>query len=78
MTTVQETMDQIEAQSDYVSGSLIVKNADDRGLVLKWLILSGSVAERKELFVELNQDESYLDITKRTTISTVEVEPAGN
>ena len=78
MATVQETMDQIEAQADYVSGSLIVKNADDRGLVLKWLILSGSVAERKELFVELNQDESYLDITKRTTISTVEVEPAGN
>ena len=78
MVTVQETMDQIEAQSDYVSGSLIVKNADDRGLVLKWLILSGSVAERKELFVELNEDESYLDITKRTALSTIEVEPAGN
>ena len=78
MATVQETMDQIEAQSDYVSGSLIVKNVDDRGLVLKWLILSGSVAERKELFVELNEDESYLDVTKRNAISTIEVEPAGN
>ena len=78
MVTVQETMNQIESLADYVSGSLIVKNGDDRGVVLKWLISSGNVAERKELFVELNEEESYLDITKRTAISTVEVEPAGN
>ena len=77
MVTVQEKIDEIEGGANYVTNSLILKSHDDRGLVLKWLEQDTGVAERKELFIELNEDESHMAVEKRTAINSIEVEPAG-
>jgi len=42
---------------------------------MKWLEQFEGVAERKELFIELNEDESHLDVEERTALNQVEVEP---
>jgi hypothetical protein len=76
MVTVQEKMDEIENGVNYVNGSLVIKSYDDRGVVLKWLEQSAGVAERKKLFIELNEDESNLALEKRTAINFIEIEPA--
>ncbi len=75
MVTVQEKMDTIEAGPNYVSGSLIIKSSDDRGVVLKWLEQSNGVAERKEHFIQLDEDESNLPLEERTAINDIEIEP---
>jgi len=75
MSTVQDKINEIENQANYVNGSLIIKSYDDRGLVMKWLEQDFGVAERKELFIELNEDDSHLDVEERTAVSQIEVEP---
>lgn len=77
MTTVQEMINLIESQQNYVLGSLIIKNYDDRGLVLKWLIKNNDIAERKEIFVQLNEDESHIDVKLRSALESIEIQPAG-
>ncbi|MCF7859185.1 MAG: hypothetical protein K9N07_07670 [Candidatus Cloacimonetes bacterium] len=77
MVTVQEKIDEIENGLNYVTNSLILKSHDDRGLVIKWLEQDLGVAERKEIFIELNEDESHMAVEKRTSINSIEVEPAG-
>lgn len=72
---VQDKINEIENGPNYVNGSLIIKSYDDRGLVMKWLEQFEGVAERKELFIELNEDESHLDVEERTALNQVEVEP---
>ncbi|RLE39469.1 hypothetical protein DRJ17_00785 [Candidatus Woesearchaeota archaeon] len=75
MVTVQEKMDAIESGPNYVHGSLIIKSYDDRGVVLKWLEQSSGVAERKEHFIELNEDESNMPLENRTAVNDIEIEP---
>jgi len=72
---VQDKINEIESGPNYVNGSLIIKSYDDRGLVMRWLEQFEGVAERKELFIELNEDESHLDVEERTALNQVEVEP---
>ena len=38
MATLKDKWDDIEGDSDYVTGSLILKSGDSRGAVLKWLV----------------------------------------
>lgn len=75
MVTVQTKMDEIENGTNYVSNSLIIKSHDDRGMILKWLEQSNGVAERKERFIELDEEESNMALESRTAINDIEVEP---
>ena len=77
MATVKDKFIEIESQQNYVKNSLIVHSMDNKGAVIKWLIESDGVAERKKLFIELNPSESELPLDDRTNVRTIEIEPAG-
>lgn len=77
MTTVNDKLTEIETQQNYVKNSLIVHSMDKRGAVIKWLIESGGVAERKKLFIELDPAESDIPLDNRQAVRTIEIEPAG-
>ncbi len=77
MATLKDKKDVIKNGPNYVAGSLIVKAADDCGVVLKWLEKGtpDTTADRKERFVELDETEAktipaYDD---RTAASTIDV-----
>ena len=76
MATLKDKKDAIIAGENYVAGSLIIKAADNYGVVLKWLEKGtpNTTADRKERFIEL--DESEANIAKyddRTAVSTIDV-----
>lgn len=74
MATVKDEKDLIIADPKYVKGSLIVKSADDCGLVLKWLETDTVGADRKERFIELNETEKNIPAyDDRTAVSKIDV-----
>ena len=77
--TVKDKKNEITGGGSYIEGSLIVKAADDFGIVLKWLEEnadpSNGTSDRKERFVELDPTEAktisaYDD---RTAVSTTNI-----
>jgi hypothetical protein len=76
--TVTEFLSNIKSQDNYITNSLILKASDNLGCVYKYLILSGdnNIAIRKEVFIQLDNEESLLDLLDKTVISYIEVYPA--
>ncbi len=77
MVTVKDKFTEIEAQQNYVKNSLIVHSMDNKGAVIKWLMESGGVAERKKIFIELDPAESNISLDDRIMVRTIEIEPPG-
>jgi hypothetical protein len=77
MATIKDKFIEIESQQNYVKNSLIVHSMDNKGTVIKWLVESNGVAERKKLFIELNPIESNIPLDDRIVINTIEIEPPG-
>jgi len=75
--TISELLISIEESSNYVNHSLQLKSSDNYGCVYKYLIklIDGS-ATRKEIFIELNTEESELDLANKTVIDKIEIYPA--
>lgn len=74
MATINDEKVLIKGGGNYVPGSLIVKSADDCGIVFKWLETNGATADRKQCFIEL--DEAEADILKyddRTAVSKIDL-----
>jgi len=79
MALIKDTMDTIEQGTDYVTGSLIIKSFDDRGVVLKWLEDNGlGSADRKQKFITLDESEALTipKIEERTAVSEIMVSEA--
>lgn len=76
MTTMQEEWDLIEAKSNHVLGSLIVKSSDERGCTLKWLEEENGIGKRKERFFHTKDGDSEGQILKREVLYKIDVEPA--
>ena len=76
--TVHEFLDNIRNQEVYISNSLYLKSCDDEGAVYKYLKKQRNplYAERVEIFIELNLEESSLDLENKTVINSIEVFPA--
>lgn len=77
MVTIKEKFTEIESQQNYVKNSLIVHSMDNRGAVIKWLVESGGVAERKKIFIELDPAESNISLDDRIMVRTIDIEPPG-
>jgi hypothetical protein len=74
---VNEYLETIKNKSNYVNNSLYLKSADNLGCIYKYLIKQNDeTAYRKEIFIELNSEESELDLLDKTVISYIEVYPA--
>jgi hypothetical protein len=74
---VSEYLDIIKALENYVHNSLYLKSSDNYGCVYKYLVsLVDGSASRKEIFIELDEEESELTLLNKTAISTIEIYPA--
>jgi len=75
--TVNDILGNIKSQEIYITNSLYLKSSDNYGCVYKYLKKSRNplYAERVELFIELNQEESELDLKDKTAINCIEVYP---
>ena len=74
--TVSEFLTTIESDQSYVNHSLFLKSSDNYGCIYKLLIKSNDVAIRKEIFIELNAEESEITLLDKTVVSSIEVYPA--
>ena len=74
---VLEYLNTIKSLGNYVGGSLYLKSSNNSGCVYKYLIknVDGS-ASRKEIFIELNEEENELELLDKTAINNIEVYPA--
>lgn len=69
MATVQDVIDGIEAGTDFVVNSLIIKSAGNNGCTIKWLEEYGSLASRYEMYlglVPVTGNEDGFTVRKRT------------
>jgi len=74
---ISEFLNQIKNLSEYVNNSLYLKSSDNYGCVYKYLIkISDTAAIRVEVFVELDPQESELNLEDKTLINNIEVNPA--
>lgn len=73
---VLELLNTIKQHEDYYPNSLLLKSSDEYGCIYKWLIKVYNIAVRKEIFIELNLEESELNLLDKTVISYIEVSPA--
>jgi hypothetical protein len=75
---VSEFLSNLKSQNDYINNSLILKSSDNFGCTYKYLILSGddAIAIRKEIFIELDETESELNLLEKTIVNYIEVNPA--
>jgi phage-related protein len=74
---ISEYLNNIKDKSNYVHNSLFLKSLDEYGCVYKYLIrLVDDSANRKEIFIELDETESELDLLDKTVINAIEVYPA--
>lgn len=73
---VAELLNNITQNSDYVFHSLFLKSSDNSGCVYKYLLKSGNIATRKEIFIELDESESQLSLEDKTVLYYIEVSPA--
>ena len=70
--TIQDKIDAIEAGTDYVPNSLVVKSFDERGCTFKWLEKNiYDTADRKQNFIELNPDEKDKSLPLRTAVNEI-------
>lgn len=74
--TVLELVNTITQCSDYMPQSMLLKSSDDYACVYKYLLKSGSIATRKEIFIALDESESALELLDKTVIEYIEVYPA--
>ena len=69
MSSVQEVMNAIEAQANYVHHSLIVKDYDWRGATLKWLEYinppTNTIGTRKEKFLCTAEADKLKEVLQR-------------
>jgi hypothetical protein len=74
---VSEYLAIIQENNTYMNNSLYLKSADNYGCVYKYLIKRiDNSASRKEIFIELNEEESELDLLDKTVVNYIEVYPA--
>ena len=73
MAKLQVTIDTIEAITEYVAGSLIIKSSDENGCVLKWLEDNGTTADRKEKFVQTDIADKNKPVTRREVLGEIMV-----
>jgi len=74
--TVAEFLTTIKQASDYYPNSLTLKSFDNYGCVYKYLVNCKYYASRQEIFIELDSNESELDLLNRTVVSTVIIQEA--
>jgi hypothetical protein len=74
--TVAEFIITIKQRSDYYPSSLILKSSDNNGCLYKFLVNCGSYASRQEIFIQLDPEESELELINKTVISNIDVYPA--
>lgn len=66
---LQEALDIITNNADYVPNSLILKNYDDNGATYKWLQrLDDGIAERNERFFAFAAGQSAVELTQRALL----------
>jgi hypothetical protein len=74
---ISEFLTEIKEKSNYVNNSLVLKSSDNYGCVYKYLVkLVDGSAIRKEIFIELNPEESELDLENKEIINNIEIFPA--
>jgi len=73
---VSEYLTTIKNQENYVTNSLFLKSSDNYGCVYKFLEKNIIGAMRREIFIELNSEESEVALLDKTVVSYVEVLPA--
>ena len=74
---VKDKLDEIKAETGYITGSLLLKSADDSGVTYKWLfqyIIDKPFAIRREIFMNTTTTEE--NIEDRTIALAIEVNPA--
>lgn len=71
-----EFINNITSQSTFISGSLLLKSADNLGCTYKWLEGIGTVATRRQVFIAFNPEESELPLLDKTVVNSIEVYPA--
>jgi len=77
MVTVKDKIDEIEAGTNFVLGSLITKHKSPQGVVLKWLEKNTQTnkAERKQRFFEIT-DNSAKHYYGWTVGTIIDIDPA--
>ena len=75
--TVSDFINRIENLPEYIAHSLILKAADNYVCIYKYLIRQGTnSATRVEIFIELNELESELELLEKIVVNSTEVSPA--
>jgi hypothetical protein len=77
--TVQDVINIIKELNGYISSSIYLKHYDDFGAVYKFLILVDSnkkITNRYQIFIELNSEDSNLELLEREALAWYYVEPA--
>lgn len=73
---ISDLLTQIKQETEYYPNSLILKSSDDNGCVYKYLIKGETFSTRKEIFIELNPEQSGIDLLQKDVISYIEIFPA--
>ena len=74
--TINEFLNTIKSNPDYVENSIILKSSDNYGCVYKFLLKANNIGIRKEIFIELDPEESEVELLNKTYISSIEITPA--
>lgn len=74
--TVNDVIEAIKLESNYIINSMILKSSDSNGAVYKWLSkTSDGMACRREIFIA-TEGEVTGGITERTVLISIEIVPA--
>jgi hypothetical protein len=74
---VSEYLNIIKNKETYINNSLQLKSYDNYGCIYKWLEkINDSYSIRREIFIELNENEILLNLENKTVVSYIEVLPA--
>jgi hypothetical protein len=74
---VSDLLATIQTSDDYINHSLYLKSSDSSGCVYKYLTrIQNELGTRKEIFIELDENESQLAIEDKTVKNYIEVVPA--
>ena len=73
---VEELLNQIKNKENYIINSIILKSNDNYGCVYKWLEEYNGYANRKEIFIQLDETQTNLQLEDKTVVGYIEIIPA--
>ena len=74
---ISNFLNQIKNLPEYINNSLYLKESDNYFCIYKYLIKRlENTAIRIEIFIELNPEESELELLNKTVINAIEIYPA--